>query len=629
MRHILTKTDTFVVVALLLFLTTSTLYSQKRTYKIELPEGATARLGRGSIHDLKYSMDGTRIAVATSMGIWVYDTTELNEIYLLRKNSRRMFFSTFSPDSETLVSASLSGLYIWDINTGELQRQLENDSLAANMNFSRDGSTFWNVNLDGSMLIWDTNTWKAKHEFRDFLDPEQVNPWRVSINPSNFVVASSNDKGIVSIYDPFSGESKEMSKLNVEELVYSLTFNHDGSLLASRSNSEVRILHPETAELRQKIDIVPVGGRIEFSPDGNLIANYTYAGDMQLYDVKTGKKYRSYDQHTAFINTVDFSSDMRTLASASDDGSMRIWNVFNGEQIHAIYDHFGYFRCMDVSPDGKTVVAAGGDLNVSLWDVATGKTVNSFYKVINPVNAVSFDTTGSMIAVAFISNRSIIGLWDSKTGQQVERLEGHEGQIDSVVFSPDGKMIVSGSTDNTVRIWDVKTSSVKHVLNGHEEDVTSVDFSPDGTTIASGSTDQRIILWDANTGEEKHVLAGHETDVASLSFSPDGTKIASVALSSEVFLWSVGPGELDKVIHAGKSIVSSVVFHHKGKVIAIGRDTGDVELIDVESEMSLHKFSGHLTQITHLAFASDGNKLVSLSDDGVMFVWDVAGVVNR
>ncbi len=624
MRHILT--NKIVLATILLILTTTSLYSQEKAYTIELPDGATARLGKGRIYNLRYTVDGGRIVVSTSLGIMLYDTINFNEIYLISKHARWASHLTMNPDGKSFATVDENGkIQIWDVDSGKHLKQLNNVVNVSKMNFSRDGRTLSILEENGSVLLLDTNTRKKNHEFKDILDPKQVNPWTVSINPSNFVIASGNDNGIVSIYDPFSGESKEMPKLNVEELVYSLTFNHDGSLLASRSNSEVRIWHPETAELRQKIDIHPVGGRIAFSPDGNLIANYTYSGDIQLYDVKTGKKYRSYDQHTAFINTVDFSSDMRTLASASEDGSIRIYNILTGQQIHAIHDYIGDFTCIDVSPDGKTIVAPSLDLNTCLWDVETGNLAKLFYRVRhNPFEVLAVDPTGEYIAATEFFDATIY-LHDIETGQFLKSLEGHEERIVSIKFNPDGKTIASGSNDNTVRIWDVKTLTVKHVLNGHTKDVTCVEFSPDGTTIASGSTDQRTILWDANTGDEKHVLAGHETDIVSLSFSPDGSKIASVALSSEVFLWNVSSGKLDKVMHVSDSTISSVLFHPNGKVVAIGRDTGDVELIDIESEKSLHKFSGHLGQIKHLVFASESTKLVSLSDDGVIYVWNVAG----
>lgn len=623
MRHILTKTNNFVIAILLLIFTTTSIYSQEKEYSIELPDGATARLGKGRIYSLRYTVDGGRLVVSTSIGIRSYDTTNFNEIYLISKHARWASHLTMSPDGETFASVDENGkIHIWDVDTGKHRKHLENTVNVRRMNYSRDGNTLSVLGENGSVLLLDTESWEAKHEIKEVIDHTQNRILHVSMNSTNFLIASGNRDGTVSIYDPFGSEPKEMSVTH-GDMVFWVTFNHDGTRLASRSREYIRIWDTETGEQKQHLDIVKGGGGLAFSPDGKLLADYTNSGHIQLFDVDTGRQFSTLVHPTARIRTVDFSSDMLTLASTSEDGSIRIYNILTGEQIHAIHDFFGDFTCIDVSPDGKTIVAPSLDLNTCVWDVETGKVAKAFYQIRhNPFDILTLDPTGKYIAGTVFFDASI-HLHDSETGRFYKSLEGHEGEIVSLIFSPDGKTIASGSKDATVRIWDVETYEEKYVLKGHEDDVTCVDFSPDGKIIASGSIDQRIILWDTNTGEKLDVLAGHETDIVSLSYNPDGTKLASVALSSEVFMWDVVSSRLDKVMHVGESTVSSVLFHPNGKAVAIGWDTCDVELIEIESEKSLHNFSGHLGQITHLAFASEDMKLVSLSNDGVIYVWDV------
>ena len=93
-----------------------------------------------------------------------------------------------------------------------------------------------------------------------------------------------------------------------------------------------------------------------------------------------------------------------------------------------------------------------------------------------------------------------------------------------MAFSPDGKRIVSGSGDNTVRLWDADTGQpIGEPLTGHTGAVTSVAFSPDGKRIASGSGDNTVRLWDADTGQPiGEPLTGHTDAVTSVAFSPDG-----------------------------------------------------------------------------------------------------------
>jgi WD40 repeat protein len=161
------------------------------------------------------------------------------------------------------------------------------------------------------------------------------------------------------------------------------------------------------------------------------------------------------------------------------------------------------------SPDGKTIVSGSSDNTIRLWDT-TGKPIVQPLKGHEPltknslpvrellVNSVAFSPDGKTIVSG--SSDNTIRLWDT-TGKPIgQPLKGHEDEVNSVAFSPDGKTIVSGSSDNTIRLWDITGKPIGQPLKGHENRVNSVAFSPDGKTIVSGSSDNTIRLWDTWPG---------------------------------------------------------------------------------------------------------------------------------
>lgn len=116
-------------------------------------------------------------------------------------------------------------------------------------------------------------------------------------------------------------------------------------------------------------------------------------------------------------------------------------------------------------------------------------------------------------------------------------LTGHTTLVNSVVFSPDGHTLASGSFDQTIKLWDIASGEAVRTLRGHIGSVTSVAFSPDGNTLASGSGDTKIKLWSLTSGKGLQTLTGYTGIVFSVVFSPDGQTLASGSFDKKIMIW--------------------------------------------------------------------------------------------
>ncbi|KAJ6450552.1 hypothetical protein C8R47DRAFT_1181444 [Mycena vitilis] len=241
------------------------------------------------------------------------------------------------------------------------------------------------------------------------------------------------------------------------------------------------------------------------------------------------------------------------------------------------------------------------------------------------VLSVAFSSDGKHI-VSGADDRSV-RIWDAESGEQLGGpLEGHTDCVRSVAFSPDGKHIVSGSHDRSVRIWDAESGEqLGGPLEGHTDWVVSVAFSPDGKHIVSGSHDRSVRIWDAESGEQLGgPLEGHTDDVRSVAFSPDGKHIVSGSHDRSVRIWDAESGEqLGGPLEGHAGGVQSVAFSPDGKHIVSGSDDRSVRIWDAESGEQLGgPLEGHTDWVVSVAFSSDGKHIVSASLDSTIRIWD-------
>jgi WD40 repeat protein len=238
------------------------------------------------------------------------------------------------------------------------------------------------------------------------------------------------------------------------------------------------------------------------------------------------------------------------------------------------------------------------------------------------VSSVAFSPDGKTIVSGSFDNT--LKLWDAATGRELRTLSGHSDTVCSVAFSPDGRTIVSGSDDGTLKLWDAATGREFRTLSGHSPDVLSVAFSPDGSTIVSGSFDNTLKLWDDATGRELRTLSGHSDTVRSVAFSPDGKTIVSGSVDNTLKLWDAATGRELRTLSGHSDSVYSVAFSPDGKTIVSGSWDFTLKLWDTATGRELRTLSGHSYGVPSVAFSPDGRTIVSGSWNSTLKLWDAA-----
>ena len=214
-------------------------------------------------------------------------------------------------------------------------------------------------------------------------------------------------------------------------------------------------------------------------------------------------------------------------------------------------------------------------------------------------------------------------LWEVASGKEVRTFTGNRGAVTSVAFSPEGNLAVSGSDDSTLRLWEVASGRELQATESLGWKVTSVTFSPNGRFVASAADDNQVKLWALPKMERVRAFTGHAWRVTSVAFSPDGNFSLSGSEDDSLKLWDVAKGQEVRTFRNGLANVTCVAFSPDGRFgLSGGRDKA-VKLWNLASGREVQRFDGHSQPVRSVAFTHDGRFAVSASEDGTIKVWDL------
>lgn len=633
-----------------------------------LPEHAKIRLGKGRTNDIEFSADGNRFAVASPIGIWVYDARTGKELSLLKKPGQGISAIAFSPDSKIIAGASSNRwggkIQLWDVASEKLLATIEEVQQGiTTLFFSADGTKIASTGIFGHVHVWDIRNRLNPHVIRA-IRLDNVKSWGQSqlaeLSPDMRFLAITiedwkNKNFPIQLWDATSGEHL-YTLTGHSRLIKSITFSPDSKTLISGDEYEsIRMWDTETGNLISTMNWQRGSSTyaLMISPNGSFLAS-GHRNHVLLWNNTKQDKQENGDmvgdyqkkieitEHKDYLYNFTFSQDEKTLLTASKDGTIRAWDTSSGEENFVCTGHTERINGLVLSETGDTLTTYNqpinppGKFHSQRWDIKTGTLFSTDYLKVGGQTTLAISPDDKILAVHYIGGKCVLRDAETESLEVISRfsLEGFpkSGLNVRFAFSQDSKMLAAGGEDGSVHVWKIKNKSqsfigrlasgfktmhIQFKANGHSKLIRALAFSPDSQILATGGRDKTIRLWNVADGSPRHTLTGHSYRVDTLAFSPDGKTLASG--NDKLHLWDVETGtELNRILVDKRFNIDTLLFSPDGFIIIMAGSDG-INLYDTRSGLISNL---HLGITSMLKFSTDSKTLMSVERSGSVLFWD-------
>ncbi len=546
-----------------------------------------------------------------------------------------------SPDGKWVVSTAADGNRLWDAITGR-EQPLPGGLMRAAFRqaavFATRDKLLAVENRNGDLHLWDVATGETIGQplagalvgqlpaTIHLCSPLGLSPLALAPDGRTLAVCNLGPDGqpVLRFCDMIRGRVEEPVALNVGPLTATrLAFSGDGKTLVLQCNdSTVHVW--DVARRSERIASPPkaehFGGPIALSPDGTVLATAPMQGKrVRLWDTRTLEELPPLaGQPDKIVQPMTFSPDGKVLAVTCGEPTVRLWDLATRKEKQTLQGKDFYVDHVAFSADGKSLAGSDG-YGATLWDLPAGKLRDDFGHTYH-VDSVCFSPDGRRLVSGAGYTDNLVRLWDPLTGEPLSQLRGHLWGSEVVAYSPDGKLIASGSQDKTIRLWDADTGREVRRVEAKDSMIYAMAFAPDGKTIASGGQRKAVHLWDVATGRELRSFDNPGAFILRLAFSPDGKWIATRGIDEkEIRIWDIAKGEPIRRLPCSKAGVPSLAFSPDGQTLAAGGDDATVRLWDVtigEQRRTLAVPLEEAGRTFSIAFSPDGRTLAAGNGEG-------------
>jgi RNA polymerase sigma factor (sigma-70 family) len=574
-----------------------------------------------------------------------------------------------SGDGKLLASGCRDGtIHLWDTISGrELRHFMAHKRRSPNEvsesgafvgEFTPDGRQIVSMGaVDNTIRLWDVASGEKIREFGHF--PPYC---AIAMSPDGKILAGAvknEETWELRLWEVATGRERQRKPLPGKQIL-SPTFSPDSKMLAIavgenwQKPCDIQLWDTDRFEPIRTLRGHKKWAWCSFAPDGKTLISWSVDGTARLWQAATGEEIgRVGGDSPVYARQFLFCPDGRTLASFwPSNHSPRFWDRASGQEVRSFGGAISSIDFLRFSPDGRLLAAGSkGDVVIRIWDVAAHKIVRRMEH--GGLTALQFSPDGKRLASAAYTDEQV-RIWNVANGKELRRISANKAgrpSIDCMTWSGNGNTLATWSYGGPIRTWDAETGKQVREWNTGMERIETLVFSPDSKVLAALGNDNGgqyrrtfILRCEVDTGrslpsieEPRLGLADLGTAAhARLAFSPDGRTLAAGGNGREpssILLWEMVSGCIRLTLQPREE-VASLTFSPDGKLLAAAnsydfiQDGGilspppRVHLWDMAAEKELPSLEGHRGSITSLSFSPDAKLLATGSNDTTVLLWD-------
>ncbi|RKT74360.1 WD40 repeat protein [Saccharothrix variisporea] len=447
----------------------------------------------------------------------------------------------------------------------------------------------------------------------------------------------------------------------------------DGSkVVAPLARDTLGVWNPRTGErllrLTGHTDLVRAAA---VTADGTRAVSVAEDHTLRMWNLRTGSLERTWEPPFLSALTVAVTPEGHHAVVAREHHPIALVDVFGSRRVATLAGHARLIRAIVVTPDGRHAVSVGWDATARLWDLSTGHQVRELHLADLVGESTALSPDGRTAALGL--HDGSIALWDLGSGAVTTTRPGHTSLIRCLAFTADGRLL-SGGRDRLLLVWDVGTGEVTMHLAAHDEEVGAIAVVPGGGFVVTA--DREVKMWSLDTGELRATLGRHDNSVTSVAVTADGRLAVSTDGGGAVGFWDLvggrtAPGPDIPPARAVAVVDNRLVAVDDEQIRVHDLDTGEVlarsddpaitggvvavvptaspaasrgpggspavaslpilvtcedhpvELRNLDTGARTSSLPGHTRYVRGLAVSADGRRLVSVSWDRTLRLWEL------